>query len=81
MLTALGPQLNKRCSTPAGALLGREKAFLASVSAFMPQIGTHGTTQEDHSKAAVLPTTVASQSLLLSPVLCVFMYTFMPGLL
>lgn len=80
MLTALGPQLNKRCSTPAGALLGREKAFLASVSAFMPQIGTHGTTQEGHSKAVLL-TTVASQSLLLSPVLYVFMYTLMPGLL
>lgn len=81
MLTALGPQLNKRCSTPAGALLGREKAFLASASAFMPQIGTHGTTLEGHCKAAVLLTIVASQSPLLSPELCVFMYTFMPELL
>lgn len=39
-LAALGPQLSKRRSTPAGSLLGRVKAFLASVLALMPRIGT-----------------------------------------
>lgn len=74
-LTALGPQLSKRSSTPVGALLGTMKAFLASVSALMPQTGTQGTTLACCCKVTGLIASAAFQSPLFCSLSCVCTHT------